>query len=312
MDFMTRYEAETPSDREEKNYIIAMIGTLPFAILLFSFLIVLCRRKIEDYYLRWSIITFIVAMALRVGMSFIVIAIYASDNDKDSESIVELKFSLFSFSLPYYSFLMVTVSLLFSALEFYHDVKNLIYPTLETRETCLTRVKASKWRFLATQTVIFLALFFQVLVVSFKSEMKNEDTLFGTIELTVLIVCEVILYTMQVIVLVLSYNVFFNLVKMNKAEPAIESSNDYGLLIRRSIKKRLPRIVCSFAVMLTIQTGFFILLTIEIFDDWMYIKKSAFESHPEYEIVQLCLEFFFCIFIFVAICCAQKKRRGAE
>ena len=78
---MIRYEAEPASNTEEKNYIIAIIGTLPFAILLLSFLIVLCRRKIEDYYLRWSIITFIVAMALRVGMSFIVIAIYASDNN---------------------------------------------------------------------------------------------------------------------------------------------------------------------------------------------------------------------------------------
>ena len=206
---------------------------------------------------------------------------------------------------------MVTVSLLFSAIDFYHNVINLIYPSLESRETCLTQVKATKWRFFATQITIILALLFQVLIIALKSGMKSEDSLFGVFELIILAVCEVILYTVQVAVLVLSFNVFFNLVKMNKAEPAIESSNDYGLIIIRSIKKRLPRIVWSFAVMLTIQTGFFILYTIEILDDWFNIKESVFQTHPEYEIFQLCLEFFFCIFIFVAICCAQKKR-GAD
>ena len=167
---------------------------------------------------------------------------------------------------------MVTVSLLFSALKFFHDVKDLIYPSLETTETCLTSVKATKWRFFATQTSIFLALFVQVTVIALKDKVKNENMLFGPTELIILVSCELVLYTVQIVVLIFAYNVLINLIKMNRSEPAIEANNEYGQVIIRSIKKRLPRIVCSFAVLLAIQTSFFVLYTIETIIDWVQVN----------------------------------------
>lgn len=58
-----------------------MVGAIPFSVLLLSFIIVWIRRKIDDYFLKWTIAIFIAAMALRVGMSVILIAITETSNN---------------------------------------------------------------------------------------------------------------------------------------------------------------------------------------------------------------------------------------
>ena len=65
-----------PNNKE--NVYIAAFGAIPFAGLLLTFVIVWCRRKIEDYYLKWSIITFVAFMVLRVVSSGIIIIIFMS------------------------------------------------------------------------------------------------------------------------------------------------------------------------------------------------------------------------------------------
>ena len=61
------------------NFYISLFGAVPFGILLISFIIVWWRRKIEDYYLKWSIGVFIAAMAMRVIMSLIMTALTLHD-----------------------------------------------------------------------------------------------------------------------------------------------------------------------------------------------------------------------------------------
>ena len=55
------------------NFRIQSAAFLPFCCLEFAFLIVVCRRKIEDYYLRSSIIFLVASMALRTIMCLIII-----------------------------------------------------------------------------------------------------------------------------------------------------------------------------------------------------------------------------------------------
>ena len=122
-----------------------------------AFVIVWCRRKIEDYYLKWSIITFVAFMASRVVSSAIIVIIFVSKILK-YESLYELKFSIFSFAVPYYCLLMVNVSLLFSALKFYHEVKGLLFPSFQAKENCLMSMSATKCRFFVIQASIFVIL----------------------------------------------------------------------------------------------------------------------------------------------------------
>ena len=53
----------------------------------------------------------------------------------------------YSFTLPYYLYLMVTISLLFSALKFYQEIRCLFFSYVDFKENCLTQCKETKCRF---------------------------------------------------------------------------------------------------------------------------------------------------------------------
>ena len=54
------------------NWEIAVSGIVPFWALLITFIVILCKRKIEDYYLRWCAILLLTTIILRILMSSIV------------------------------------------------------------------------------------------------------------------------------------------------------------------------------------------------------------------------------------------------
>lgn len=90
----------------------------PFGIILIAFTIVWCRRKIDDFYLKSSIIFLVCAMAMRTCMSgiFSVVLITKRDDENvEQMRLLLLKMQVFSFTIPYYLFFMVSTSLLFSA-----------------------------------------------------------------------------------------------------------------------------------------------------------------------------------------------------
>ena len=74
---MKQHLSASNEDGEQEHFYISLFGAIPFAILLFAFIILLFRRKIEDYYLKWTMLIFIVATSLRILMSTILAAIYA-------------------------------------------------------------------------------------------------------------------------------------------------------------------------------------------------------------------------------------------
>ena len=60
------------------------------------------------------------AIVLRIVISFIILAVYEQAIDKDLDfKLVALKIQVFEFTLPYYAFFTVFISLMFSIFKFY-------------------------------------------------------------------------------------------------------------------------------------------------------------------------------------------------
>ena len=117
---------ENIDDDSKVDLAISLGGAVPFGGLLIAFIIVLCRRKIEDFYLRWSLWVLFAAMGLRTVLSLILVVI--NWRDDSTNMLKNLKIEVVAFVLPYYFFLVVMVSLLFSAHTFYIKLRDFLYP----------------------------------------------------------------------------------------------------------------------------------------------------------------------------------------
>ena len=116
------------------NWEIAVSGIVPFCALLITFIVILCKRKIEDYYLRWCAIILLNTIILRILMSTIVFWMFYvganEDPTRQEYAILQFKLQTVEFSIPYYFYLMVTVALCISALSFYTGLRDLLFPGL--------------------------------------------------------------------------------------------------------------------------------------------------------------------------------------
>lgn len=74
---------------------------MPFGILFIAFLIILRNRKIEDFYLKWSIGFLVIAMAIRASMAFVFMVLLKELSDKyqDDSGIVEFRWDLFFYKM---------------------------------------------------------------------------------------------------------------------------------------------------------------------------------------------------------------------
>ena len=69
------------------------------------------------------------SMALRLLMSLIMLMVFVMEYERGTTAkLMELKMSVFVFSLPFYGFFMVSVSLLCSAHTFYTSLRNVLFP----------------------------------------------------------------------------------------------------------------------------------------------------------------------------------------
>ena len=73
--------------------------------------------------------------------------------------------------------------------------------------------------------IICVAVTIEVICVVRKEEKKSETQLFATAGIVTLAICEFILCSIQIMVLVLGYNLGANFKEMSKAEPTIEEGN---------------------------------------------------------------------------------------
>lgn len=206
---------------------------------------------------------------------------------------------------------MVDIALLFSAFKFYSDIRALLYPELQTFGRCIMTMHCTKRRFFATQVTILTALLIFVAICAFKTGATASGRLFRPGALVVIGICEALMYCTQVSVLIFGQVTMVNLIRLMKAEPAVDADSPYGNMIARQIKKRLPKIVYAFVAAEIIQVCFFLLYTYERLTDLILLQASRLTTAPGILLTQLCLEFVFCVCLFAAICFAQKKRKPA-
>ena len=79
-----------------------------------------------------------IAIILRIMMSTIGAYIYKlSMQREDTEAqlrLIALKIQTFEFSIPLYAFLMISVTLDFSAISFYLNLRDLLYPKIKEQD----------------------------------------------------------------------------------------------------------------------------------------------------------------------------------
>lgn len=79
-----------------------------------------------------------IAIILRIMMSTIGAYIYKlSMQREDTEAqlrLIALKIQTFEFSIPLYCFLMISVTLDFSAISFYLNLRDLLYPKIKEQD----------------------------------------------------------------------------------------------------------------------------------------------------------------------------------
>ena len=122
----------------DRNARIAGFGVLPFLILLVVYIVICCKRKITDYYLKVCSYLLMVTICLRISMSSIVGVLYWRAEKKmesaSQERLLVLKLQVFEFSLPYYFVFMITVALIVSSISFYTNLRALLYPEIEASD----------------------------------------------------------------------------------------------------------------------------------------------------------------------------------
>ena len=303
----------------EFSIVIALFGAIPFFLLLLVMLFTICKRKIEDYYLRWSIGVLIAAMALRIAFSFIafILMTYMSINNMDWRNFM-LKFQVFDFSIPYFAYQIVFISLLFSVYTFYRNLRNTLYPQLAASDAQSVIIEPphvrngedlrSNYFFLNALINIFLWTFVIVCIIGQQKvdeDEEGEESFFNRTQKAVLWICEIGNYLISAGVLLRSYITLYLLLKLKKSTPALDIKQHYELVER--LRDRMKIIRWGLAGFIAIQTASFLMYTcqrtIHLFND-----KYVFYTNPTIQIVQLSLELIFCLSVISTICIAQNKR----
>ena len=109
-----------------------------------------------------------------------------------------LKLQTFEFSIPLYAFLMISVTLDFSAISFYLNLRDLLYPKI--KENDLANIKWHEkikldTRFFSIIGVISLFLIIYSVIILSQKEPENGGVLFTTVEKIFVYTSAGILYT---------------------------------------------------------------------------------------------------------------------
>ena len=128
------HEGHQIDDRRIHTFYMCAIGSLiPFTGLIIALLVVSFKRKIEDFYLRKSYIFLVAGMILRITLCVIVMILYYLNHIEDyfkGNELLALKIQTFMFTIPYYFFVLVTTSLIFSAIDFTKSVRIMLNPSI--------------------------------------------------------------------------------------------------------------------------------------------------------------------------------------
>ena len=114
-------------------------------------------------------------------------------------------------------------------------------------------------------------------------------------------ICEIGNYIISIGILVRSYFTLFLLVRLKRATPALDGNHD---LIVERLRGKMNTIIWGAAGFTVIQTCSFIMYTSQRSIDYFDADKFIFYTSPETQIIQLTLEFIFCLSLFTTICLA--------
>ena len=263
-------------------------------------------------------------MVLRILLCFIILIIYIwSFNDR--LLLKELKFSIVTFTLPYYFFLMVFTSILFSAHTFYVSLCSILFPQLNEKDNHFKSVNINKSVicFSTQKSFVCLNVLVCVLLASFTTciLLKQDDdktNVFNTFDKVMLRTCDVILYLIQVSVLAGSVFIFCRLRNLSYQKatcdlcPSMESQCGECQDIQSVIDTRLRTIFKAFSFFVFLFMANFVVYTsqrvINLIDQGP--GKQIFNVKPVIFLLLLVLEMIQILGVFCAICFAQKKRCG--
>lgn len=120
-------------------------------------------------------------------------------NDTEAQlRLIALKIQTFEFSIPLYCFVMIAVTLDFSAISFYLNLRDLLYPKI--KENDLANIKWHEkikldTRFFSIIGVISLFLIIYSVIILSQKEPENGGVLFTTVEKIFVYTSAGILYT---------------------------------------------------------------------------------------------------------------------
>ena len=172
----------------------------------------------------------IASMIIRLLLCFIILIIYDLE---DSNFQIERKLSIVAFTLPYYFFLMVFSSILFSAHTFYVSLHLILFPHLKAKDDHFKGVNinkstsyfSSKNCFLCLQVLVCVLLTtFTACIMSKHDEGGSKK--FSTFDKVLLWTCDTILYLIQVLVLGGSIFIFCRLRNLSKEKASCELCPD--------------------------------------------------------------------------------------
>ena len=215
----------------QTNVYIQMFALVPFCILLLGLCIVVRKRRIDDYYLQRSIVLLVVAVAMRITMCFILIVIVVVNWDSDSWRLLELKIEVLEFTVPYYLFFMVLLSLFFSAHTFYAGLRNILFPQMQESDDKFKSVKLNKFvyvsawaRFRVLLCLICATLLIFAIIILTSHDDIGYEKIFSKASVAVLYFGDVLLYCIQVIALIFALVLLYRLRNMINTRPEPFSS----------------------------------------------------------------------------------------
>ena len=167
-------------------------------------------------------------MTMRIIMCLILFLVVVMNSSVNSYQLLELKLQVLQFTVPYYFFFMVLVSLFFSAHTFYISLRNILFPQLTEDDGENRSVKLNKLVYVSTRTrfrillglVCAILTYFSIIILSAHDDFGSEK-IFDKAASTLLYLGDAILYAIQVLALILASILTFRLQKMIKASPSI-------------------------------------------------------------------------------------------
>jgi len=136
-----------------------------------SLIIVICKRRIQSYYLRWSLLILILANTSSIFMEIRGFIILSNETTNHSDLYkLYSKVNILSFVSTLYTSQMILVSLIFSAVVFYRNLRNQLYPQLMIKDSKNKLVKICtrinlKCYYYSIITILFICLWTYIILV---------------------------------------------------------------------------------------------------------------------------------------------------